>query len=288
MRQGLRRQDRERPPTAPGGSRLRLRRVPAALLGAILLLAPAALVSSPAPAEQSGGDGVVVSLDGSVSPRRLPRHRPVPVSLTFSGSVQGLDPARPPHLARIEIAVGSRGGLHTAGLPTCPRADLRASTLRHALAACRPALIGHGGLTARIEFPGQEPTDVLAHMLAFNGRTATGRLAVWLLVRPTRPALPSSFVLPFYMQRVDRRSYGLLLHAPVSATEGRWWALRSFRITLGRRYRAEGEWHSYLSAHCPLPPRFHIGYFPLARATYTFAGGPTLSTTITRSCRARD
>ena len=254
-------------------------------LALLVLISP---LIAPAPAEQTGKDGVVISLDGSFSPHRLPRHRPVPVSLTFSGSVHSIDAARPPHVARIEVAVGSRGGLTTAGLPTCPRAELRASDLRHALAVCRPALIGRGGLTARIEFPGQQPTDVFAGLLAFNGRTTDGRRAIWLLVVPTRPALPSSFVLPFFMQRVDQRSYGLLLYAPVAATQGRWWTLRSFRITLGRRYRADGQRRSYLSAHCPLAPRFHIGFFPLARATYTFAGGPTLSTTITRSCRARD
>jgi hypothetical protein len=45
---------------------------------------------------------------------------------------------------------------------------------------------------------------------------------------------------------------------------------------------------SYLSARCPLPPRFSIGFFPLARATYHVAPAPTLATTILRGCRVRD
>jgi hypothetical protein len=79
----------------------------------------------------------------------------------------------------------------------------------------------------------------------------------------------------------------VLLRAPVYRALGRWPRLRSFKITLGRRYRAERELRSYLSARCPLPPRFSIGIFPLARATYYFAPKPTLTTTILRGCRVR-
>ena len=61
--------------------------------------------------------------------------------------------------------------------------------------------------------------------------------------------------------------------------------LRSFAMTLGRRYLAGGVRHSYLSAGCPLPPRFHHFPIPLARATYTFSPRPSLSVTKTSSCR---
>ena len=77
------------------------------------------------------------------------------------------------------------------------------------------------------------------------------------------------------------------MRSPVRRALGRWPRLRSFEITLGRRYRAGGERRSYLSAHCPLPPRFSIGILPIARATYYFAPRPTLTTTIQRGCRVR-
>jgi hypothetical protein len=95
-------------------------------------------------------------------------------------------------------------------------------------------------------------------------------------------------LLPFYLRRLHSGAYGILLRAPVSRALGRWPRLRSFRITLGRRYRDRGVRRSYLRAQCPLPPRFHIGFFPLARATYFFAPAPTLTTTILRGCRAGD
>lgn len=255
----------------------------AALAVAVLIFA--SLAVGLADAERTGRRGVIVSLDGSVSPRRLPRHRPVPVSLTLAGSIRSADRSPRPHLARIEIAFGARGGLSTAGLPRCPRARLRNATHRQALARCRPALIGRGTILTEVPLAPDKPLLARAGVLAFNGQTA-GRPAVWVHAYSASP--PVSFVLPFYLRRLHVGAYGVFLRAPVSRALGRWPRLRSFQITLGRRYRAHGARRSYLSARCPLPPRFHIGFFPLARATYHFAPAPTLTTTILRGCRVRD
>ena len=97
-----------------------------------------------------------------------------------------------------------------------------------------------------------------------------------------------SFFLPFTLRRLRHGAYGVLLEARVARTLGRWLRLRSFQITLGRRYRRHGRLHSYLNAHCPLPPRFHSLSVPLARATFHFNPAPTLSTPILRSCRTLD
>ena len=129
------------------------------------------------------------------------------------------------------------------------------------------------------------PLTATTGLLAFNGRSG-GRPAVWVHAYSASP--PVSFVLPFYLQRPRAGAFGTLLRAPVGAALGRWPRLRSFHIRLGRNYRAAGERHSYLSASCPLPPRFHVAYVPLARATYVFAPGPSVSTTILRACRVRE
>lgn len=252
---------------------------------AIAILVSACFAAGLANAERSGRAGVVVSLDGSISPRHLPRERPAPVSLTLAGTTRSTDGSPPPRLSRIEIAFGARGGLSTAGLPRCPRARLRNATRRQALARCRSALVGNGSILAEVPLAPERPLLARARVLAFNGRAA-GRPAVWVHAYSASP--PVSFVLPFYLRSLRGGGYGVLLRAPVSRALGRWPRLRSFRITLGRRYRARGTRRSYLSARCPLPPRFSIGYFPLARATYHFAPAPTLATTILRACRVRD
>lgn len=235
-------------------------------------------------AEQAGGGGVVVTLDGEVTPNSLPRHRPVPVAVGISGSVRSDDGGPPPRLRRLEIAFGARGGIDTEGLPRCPRARLRNATARQALARCRAALVGRGTISAEVPLNPAEPMVARAGVLAFNGRSG-GRPAVWVHAYSAAP--PVSFVLPFELRRLHRGGYGMAISSPVARSLGRWPRLRSFSLTLGRRYRAGGIAHSYLSADCPLPPRLHVFFFPLARATYRFDPGPTHIVTITRGCRVR-
>ena len=250
-----------------------------------LSLCLGALVAGLARGEQSGGGGVIVALDGSISPKRLPRDRPVPVTITLSGAVRGDDGSTPPRLGDIALAFGAPGGLETAGLPRCPRARLLNATSRQALARCRGALVGRGTIAAEVPLSPSEPLPVRARALAFNG-WARGRPAVWVHAYSAAP--PVAFVLPFHLRPIHDGAYGILLRAPVARALGRWPRLRSFRRTLGRRYRAAGALHSYLSASCPLPPRFHVGFFPLARATYGFAPRPKRTVTILRGCRVRD
>ena len=251
-------------------------------LTALAILASFAVVR--AGAEQSGRAGVVVSLDGSISPRYIPRHRPVPVSLTLAGTISATEGSPPPRLQSIEIAFGARGGLDTTGLPRCPRSRLRNSTARQALARCRAALVGRGQITTEVPLDPEEPLFARAGVLAFNGRSG-GQPTVWVHAYSASP--PVSFVLPFRLRRLRTGPYGIQLRAPVQSVLGRWPRLRSFRITFGRHFRSGGQSRSYLAARCPLPPRFSIGILPLARATYHFTPRPTLSTTILRGCRVR-
>jgi hypothetical protein len=251
----------------------------------LLLLVLGLLAVAPAGAERSGSDGVIVSLDGEIRPDRLPRDHVAPVSLTLRGTIAVERGDELPKLDRIEVAFGARGGLDTTGLPVCPLARLRNATQRQALARCRGALVGRGAIDAEVRLNPTEPLEVHAGVLAFNGRSH-GHPAVWVHAYSASP--PVSFVLPFHLTTVDDGAYGLLLSAPVSSVLGRWPRLRAFDITLGRRYSRGGVAHSYLSADCPLPPRFHIALFPLARATYRFAPRPKLSTTILRGCRVSE
>lgn len=259
------------------------RRCAAAVAAAVL--ASTALSAGIAAAERSGRDGVEASLDVSITPNRLPRQHAAPVFITLSGSIHSSDGSAPPRLSRIEVAFGARGGLDTNGLGRCPRRLLRNTTQRQALTNCRSALVGRGRLLTEVPLAPKKPLLADASVLAFNGE-ARGRPAVWVHAYAAKP--PVSFVLPFFLQRLGAGAYGVLLKAPIYRTLGRWPRLRSFRITLGRHYRAGGLRHSYLNARCPLPPRFHSLNLPLARARYEFTPGPTLSIPILRACRTSD
>lgn len=238
----------------------------------------------PAGAEQSSSDGVVVSFDARISPKALPRDDLAPVSISLSGSVRSVTGEAPPRLRRLELAFAARGGLDVAGLPVCPRSRLRNATRRQALARCRKALVGRGSILAEVPLAPERPFLARADALAFNARMG-GRPAVWVHAYSASP--PVSFVLPFTLHTLHQGAFGMALKAPVADALGRWPRLRSFQITLGRRYRSHGQRHSYLRARCPLPPSFHSLTVPLARATYYFGSAP-LATTILRACRVRD
>lgn len=247
-------------------------------------LALLVIAGGQAGAEQAGRGGVGVVFNGSVTPHELPRHREAPISVTLMGRIHSTDGSRPPRLSQIELAFGAHGGLDAAGLPLCPRRRLRNATRSQALARCRSALVGRGSILTEVPLAPDRPLLARAAVLAFNGRSH-GRPAVWVHAYSASP--PVSFVLPFRLHRRRSGAYGVLLRAPVLGVLGRWPRLRSFHITLGRRYLAGGERHSYLSAHCSLPPSFDHLRVPIARATYRFASGPTISTTVRRDCRVR-
>jgi hypothetical protein len=251
----------------------------------VVLLAIGCLSVGLATGEQTGNPEVVVSFDGKIIPRALPRHRPGPVFLQLSGGVRGTEGNPPPRLQRIELAFGAHGGLDTAGLPVCPRGRLRNATQRQALARCGGAVVGHGEITAEVPLNPTNPLSARAGALAFNGRSH-GRPAVWVHAYSSSP--PVSFVLPFYLRRLPRGAYGLLMRSPVRQALGRWPRLSAFSVTLGRRYGAGDALHSYLSGSCPLPARLSALSVPIARASFYFAPRPTLTQSIHRFCRVSE
>jgi hypothetical protein len=246
-----------------------------------MLFAITCLAALPVSAEQSFRDGVLIYFRGSYSPNHLPRHRLAPISLTVEGGASGAKGAPPPRLRQIEIAFGGRGGLDTAGLPVCPRARLNNATQRQALARCPGALVGRGQISAEVPLNPADPIPAHTGVLVFNGRHR-GRPAAWVHAYSSSP--PVSFVLPFYFRRSSGGTYGVSMRSPIGRALGRWPRLRSFKITLGRRYQAGGRAHSYLSAHCPLAHKFTHLSVPFARASYEFTPGPTIVQPIRRSC----
>jgi len=118
----------------------------------------------------------------------------------------------------------------------------------------------------------------------FNGYPIGGKQVVLMHGYSNKP--PIWVVLPFVIRHEDGW-LGTRLSAAVPPSLGPWPRLARFKMKLSRRYFAAGQAHSFMSASCPLPPRFSWGPFALTRISYTLAGGQQASTQITRGCRAR-
>jgi hypothetical protein len=258
-------------------------RFAAPILAAVLI---AVLAAGYAAATRTQVGHVVVSLDASFSPRRVPRQRLAPVSISFAGSLATDDRSPLPRLRGLELALASGSSrLDTRGLHVCPRRLLRGSTIRHGRALCRRAIVGQGSLSSEVYLPGQSPFSAQASVLAFNGGGRGPRAAVWLLAYSPSP--PVSFVLPVFI-RHRSGPLATTLTGQVPRSLGPWPHLSAFQLTFARRFAYRGSLHSYLSASCPVPPRFTGGLLPFARARYFFNGGLSVTTSVNRSCHVSD
>ena len=199
------------------------RRPPAGVLaGALALLAGlVALVglgAGTARGERTQYGNLIVSLDGRLSPLRLPRDHPAPISVRLDGGLHTADGALLPRVTEIELGLPGQAVISTRGLPVCPRQRLRDATSADALAACGGALVGSGSLEADVLVPNQPPFKIHARLLAFNGRVG-GRRAVILHAFAARP--PTVVVLPFVFRRGSGR-FATALVADLPASLGPW------------------------------------------------------------------
>ncbi len=232
--------------------------------------------------ERSQHGNLVVSLDGGLSPLKLPRDRLAPVTVRLEGGLQTADGSLLPRVTRVELGLPKQGVLSTRGLPVCPRGRLHDTKSAEALSACGAALVGWGKLEAQVQLPNQAAFAIHARLLAFNAQVR-GHRAVVLHATATSP--PTSVVLPFLLEHRDGR-LGTALVANLPPALGPWPHLARFEITLSRRFAYRGRNRSFLSASCPIPRRFTAGFFSFARATFTLADGRRVGTGIPRSCRA--
>jgi hypothetical protein len=226
--------------------------------------------------------GIRVSFDGQIAPQKLPRHGIAPVTVTVSTEISGTAGKSPPRLSRIAIAINRYGHLDPTGLPVCELSDIQPATNEKALAACRGALVGEGHFAASVALSRQASFPSSGKMLAFNG-TYKGRPAILAHVYGTDP-IPTSYTLPFVIGK-SGGTFGVTLTASFPGDENSF--VTAIDLELHRTFTYRGKRHSYASAGCPAPKGISRAPFAFAKASYAFAGGKKLSSTLTRSCRAR-
>jgi hypothetical protein len=254
-----------------------------ALAALVALVALSWAVSGTALGERNQRGNLIVSLDGELSPLKLPRDRLAPVAVHLEGGLKTDDGTTLPRVTRIELGLPTQGVLDTRGLPLCSPRQLRFATSGEAWRACGPAIVGSGRLRAEVVIPNQAPLEINARMLAFNARIG-GRRAV--VLHAFAETAPIAVVLKFLIRRSDGR-LGTTMVAKLRRALGPWPRFAHFEMTLSRRFSYRGEMHSYLSASCPIPRSLTAGFFSLARTSFTFADGGELGTGITRGCRGR-
>lgn len=244
----------------------------------------AAVCSSPSLAETEIKGGVRVSVKGKLTPTTLPRRGTAPIGVSLGGKIGLARPGTLPKLTKLTIALNRAGRFDTRGLPRCRIGHIRPSTTREALAACGSALVGEGSFAADVRIPEQSPFPSNGKVLAFNGRYQ-GRPAILAHIYGDRP-LPTSYVLPFMISHTSG-TYGTLLEANFPQVTGEWGYVTGIAMSLHRRFAYRGRTRGYLNAGCPAPKGLTVVPFPLARTSFDFDNGLTISTTLNRTCRVK-
>jgi len=227
-----------------------------------------------------------LTVNGGLSPRVLPREGAAPVAVSVSSQVSTTDESPPPQLKALQIEFNRIGQIDSSGLPICQVSDIQPASTSRALAACRSSLIGQGRFSADIHLSGQEPYATQGRLLVFNG-LEHGHPVLLGQIYTARP-FANSFVIVFKVGQAPRGRYGTVLTASLPKALGSWGNVTGIEMRLFRRYRHDGRSQSYLSAGCPAPKGVGRVSFPLARTSFSFAGGRKLTSTLTRTCKARE
>jgi hypothetical protein len=251
-------------------------------LVAVLLLALCLAATARAELTQEGA--LLVGFDGQMRPKRLPRHKPAPIAVRVSGDFKAVGGAPLPQLRTISVAINSAGKLDDTGLPTCRVAAIQPATEAEAHRICGRAIVGGGRVALEIHLENQTPFSITARLLAFNGPVVRGRKLILAQVYSKSP--PGAFVLAFKLRKRPG-VFGTVMSTSLPPSARGWAYLTHFEMTLNRRYRYRGRSHSFVSAACAAPAGLPGIVFPFASASYGFANGQTLKTTVARSCKVR-
>jgi hypothetical protein len=234
-------------------------------------------LSSLAPAEVSQKEGVRVTVDGGLSPTKLPRKGSAPVEVSVKGEIQALGGASAlPQLQKLRIAINSAGHIDLRGIPHCRINHINPSTNQQALEACRSSLVGEGSFSANVVLPEQSPFPSKGKLLAFNG-TIGRQPAIFAHIYGTNP-LPTSYVFAFRVKQT-KGAYGTTLETSFPRATGDWGYVTGIDLKLNKK--------SFITAGCPAPKGFSKVVFPLVKTDFSFAGGLSLTNTLTRSCEAK-
>jgi hypothetical protein len=148
--------------------------------------------------------------------------------------------------------------------------------------ACKGSLVGEGTFSATVALSKATTFPSEGKMFAFNG-TYKGKPAILAHVYGTEP-VPTSFTLPFVIGH-SKGTFGTTLTATIPPAEGNY--VSGISLSLSRTFTYKGKKRSYASAGCPAPKGLPGASFTFAKASYAFVGGKRLSSTLTRSCKAR-
>lgn len=226
-----------------------------------------------------------IEIDGSTSPRVLPKSSPTAISFHGGASVSTQDGSHIPPALSTELLVDRHIELDTAGLPTCSAAQLESSAPSQAMRACGGALLGKGTSTAQVQFPEQAAFEAKGPLLAFNGPSSGGGAYGGQGYNEQLYYVYADVPLPTALVAIGRVSpasgkYGYRIAIAIPKIAGGAGSFHSAEFTIGRKWTYKGEPHSFLNAECA------NGHFS-AQVKVAFGDGSRMTGNVLQTCRSR-
>lgn len=192
---------------------------------------------------------LVASLNGSVSPKRLPANKYVPVNWGVFGKISTGDETHPSALREIDIDIDKDVKINSRDYPVCEggRRAMEVLNTKAAEKACAEALIGRGKALVEVAFPERTPILLSSGLLVFNGGEKAGitKLLIHLFIPVPRPSAIFAEV------KVTRKGSGLQTISEIPVIAGGSGSLIDFKFKIGKTYSYKGKKVGYFEAKCP-------------------------------------
>jgi hypothetical protein len=238
------------------------------------LLLTAALIAT-ASAQTVRVGNLVITINGGVTPKKLPKSTPAPIKLRVDGSLATADGTHPPVLQTLYLQFDKHGHLNTKGLPTCTVGKLRSTLTAQAKKVCGDALVGQGRVSAEIALPEQAPFSASGPLLIFNGAPKGSKQVLIFHVYAHVPA-PTTFVTTAVISKTSGK-YGTSALIEIPSIVSGQGSLTAFEGSLQKSWTYKGKKQSLLLASCPTGTLY-------AHGDFSFADGTEASGDVVRPC----
>ncbi len=245
-----------------------------AAVAAISVLAVAAFATSASAVKVTLGN-IVITADGGVSPKALPKHKLAPITLTLKGTMGTTDGTHVPALKTLSLLFDKHGTVGTKGFPTCKQGQITNTLTKVALKTCKKALVGTGTVSAEVQFPDSNPVPAKGKLLIFNS-VPKGGDPVFIQHAYISYPVATTVVTVARVTNVHGK-YGKATTIQIPPLSGGYGSLKSFTAKLHKTYKYKGKKKSIFLAECA------NGHF-FAHGDFTFTTGDKLSGSVVKTC----
>jgi len=209
-----------------------------------------------------------VTFNGGFSPKKLPKKKFAPISLTASGKIETKDGTHPPALKSVVLESDKNGAINVKGIPVCKSGKLQSRDTKAAEKACPNSIIGKGTTDIEVQFPESKPIPVESKLIAFNGGFSGGTTTLYIHAFITVPT-PAAVVTTVKIKKIHNGRYGLKSVATIPKIAGGSGSVTAFSLNINRK--------GVLTAKCP-DGKLQV------HGDALFADGTKATATIIRSC----